>query len=94
MEEIKSIEQYHELISQDKPVVMKFFAEWCPDCRKLDKFIGGVVTEHNNKDWFAMNTEQFQSIAEENDVRGIPSLLVFEKVAKTPDQIREFLADY
>jgi thioredoxin-like negative regulator of GroEL len=104
MEHVKTLEQYQELISQDKPVVMKFFTTWCPDCKNLDRFIDGVVTEHTDKEWLSIDAEQFQTVAEENEVRGIPSLLVFKngqkighlhsKFAKTPDQIKEFLKEY
>ncbi|MDP4098019.1 thioredoxin family protein [Paenibacillus sp. P96] len=101
MERIESQRQYEDLIRKGELTVIKFDASWCPDCRTLDRFIGGVIEEHPDKEFYAMDAEQFQSIAEEHQVRGIPSLLVFRrgekiahlhsKFAKTPSQISEYL---
>ncbi|WP_334071424.1 thioredoxin family protein [Paenibacillus sp. A14] len=102
MEKIQSEEQYQQAIQSDKYTVIKFETNWCPDCKNLDRFIGDIVAEHADKDFYAMDAEQFQPIAEANEVRGIPSLLVFKngekvahlhsKFAKTPGQVREYLA--
>lgn len=102
MEKIQSEEQYRQAIQGDKYTVIKFETNWCPDCKNLDRFIGDIVAEHADKDFYSMDAEQFQPIAEANEVRGIPSLLVYKngekvahlhsKFAKTPGQIREYLA--
>lgn len=101
MERIESQQQYKKLIQGDALTVIKFDATWCPDCRTLDKFMGGIMEKHTDKEFYALDAEQFQPIAEENQVRGIPSLLVFRrgekiahlhsKFAKTPTQISEYL---
>lgn len=101
MERIDSQEQFQQKISEDRYTVMKFDATWCPDCKNLDRFIGDIVSENPDKNFFAVDSEQFEGIAEKYDVRGIPSLLVFKngqklahlhsKFAKTPAQIREYL---
>ncbi|MNC80638.1 Thioredoxin-like protein YdbP [compost metagenome] len=61
----------------------------------------GIIEENADKRFFALDAEKFQPIADENQVRGIPSLLVFRngekiahlhsKYAKTPAQISEYL---
>jgi thiol-disulfide isomerase/thioredoxin len=101
MEQITSPEQYKEAIKGDGVTVIKYFADWCPDCKNLDRFLGDIVAEHPDKQWYEMDAELLQPIAEENEVRGIPSLLVYKdgkkiahlhsKFAKTPAQIREYL---
>jgi thioredoxin-like negative regulator of GroEL len=101
MDRIASTEQFKEVTNRDSFTVVKYYTTWCPDCKNLDRFIGGIIAEHADKSWFEMDAEQFQEIAEENEVRGIPSLLVFRngqkvahlhsKFAKTPDQVREYL---
>lgn len=101
MDRIQTKDQYQELIARDKYTVMKFDTTWCPDCKNMDRFIGDVIKEQTDKDFYAIDAEMFQPIAEEHDVRGIPSLLVFKngekiahlhsKLAKTPTQVREYL---
>lgn len=101
MERITSADQYEKVINSDKQAIIKFDTTWCPDCRNLDRFIGDIIAQHSDKAWYAMDAEQFQDIAEANEVRGIPSLLAYSngkkiahlhsKFAKTPAQINEYL---
>lgn len=101
MENIQSVEQFRELTGRDEFTVVKYYTTWCPDCKNLDRFLGDIIAEHPDKTWVSMDAEEFQPIAEENEVRGIPSLLVYRggqkiahlhsKFAKTPDQVREYL---
>jgi thioredoxin-like negative regulator of GroEL len=101
MENITSAEQFRELTGRDQVTIVKYYTSWCPDCKNLDRFIGGVIGDHADKTWVEMDAEKFQEIAEENEVRGIPSLLAYRggrkighlhsKFAKTPDQVREYL---
>jgi thioredoxin-like negative regulator of GroEL len=101
MELIKSAEKFNELISGDQPVVVKFFTDWCPDCRRMDMFIDEITAEYNQYGWYEINKDEVPDIAAKYDVMGIPSLLVFkngEKLAhlhsanaKSPEQVQEFL---
>lgn len=101
MDRVKTKEQFEELVGRDKYTVIKFDTTWCPDCKNLDRFIGDIVEEHGDKDFYAMDAEEFQPLAEANEVRGIPSLLVYRngekiahlhsKYAKTPGQVKEYL---
>lgn len=48
-EEILSEEQFNDTISKkDQPVLIKFFADWCPDCKRMDMFIGEVLADFQN----------------------------------------------
>ncbi|MNO54718.1 Thioredoxin-like protein YdbP [compost metagenome] len=101
MERIESLEQFQEIINEDQYSVMKFDTTWCPDCKNLDRFIGPIVEENNDKSFYAVDAEKVEDLASKYEVRGIPSLLVFKngeklahlhsKFAKTPAQIREYL---
>lgn len=101
MKKIESIEQYQELINRPTPTAIKYYTTWCPDCKNFDRFITDIVAERDDLEWVEMDAEQFQEIAESNEVRGIPSLLVYQKgekighlhskFAKTPNQVRDYL---
>jgi thioredoxin-like negative regulator of GroEL len=101
MNQIKEEQQYREQIAKDELTVGIFTTTWCPDCKRLDMFIDEIVAEQKDKQWFKIDRDEFPEIAEEQNVMGIPSLLVFkngEKLAhlhsanaKTPDAVREFL---
>lgn len=101
MEQIKSAEKFQEVIGQDGRNVVIFTTTWCPDCKRLDMFIDGIVVDNKDKNWYVIDKDEFPEIAEEQNVRGIPSLLVYNKGeklahlhsanAKTEDQVREFI---
>lgn len=101
MKPIKTEEEFNDVIASDKPVIVKFFADWCPDCKRMDMFIDGVMEEFNNYDWYEVNSDEVKGLAEKYDVMGIPSILIFqngEKKAhqhsaytKTPESVTEFL---
>jgi thioredoxin-like negative regulator of GroEL len=101
LKEIQTAEQFQQIISSDKPVIVKFYTTWCPDCMRLNMFIDDIVKEYSQYDWFEMNRDHFPELAEQYQVLGIPSLLVFqngEKVAhlhsanaKTPEEVKAFL---
>lgn len=103
MKLITTVEQFNELIQSKEPIIIKFFAGWCPDCTRLNMFIDPIVEEYNKYDWYEMNRDDFPEIAEKYQVLGIPSLLIFkdgEKVAhlhsanaKTPEQVTQFLSE-
>lgn len=102
MQEITSIEQFNELINNEKPVIIKYYAGWCPDCTRMDMFIDPIIEEYNQYDWYQINRDEFPDLAEKYEVMGIPSLLIYkngEKLAhlhsanaKSPAQVTEFLS--
>ena len=101
MKKVQTIEEFNEQISKNHLTVEIFTTTWCPDCKRLDMFIDEIMAEHADKKWYMVDKDEFPELAEEQNVMGIPSLLVYkngEKIAhlhsanaKTPDQVREFL---
>ena len=103
MESINTNDQFKSTIQSDAPVMVKFDAGWCPDCKAMDMWIDPIVEKYNNYNWYTVNRDELEDAAAENDVMGIPSLLVFkngEKLAhlhsanaKSPEQVESFLAE-
>ncbi|WP_226671363.1 thioredoxin family protein [Metabacillus litoralis] len=103
MEHVKTEEKFKDLINSNEPVVLKFFTDWCPDCKRMDMFLPTVFEEVENVSMYEINKDDLPEIAEKYNVMGIPSLLVFKNGekqahlhsanAKTPDQVIEFLTN-
>ena len=103
MESINTNDEFKSTIQSDAPVIVKFEAGWCPDCKAMDMWIDPIVEKYNNYNWYTVNRDELEDAAAENDVMGIPSLLVFkngEKLAhlhsanaKSPEQVESFLAE-
>ncbi|MFH5187377.1 thioredoxin family protein [Paenibacillus sp. TAB 01] len=104
MRRLNSASDFESSIRGDQTTVVKFYADWCPDCKRLEQHFGQIVSEYPNLSFYDINVEELEDVAELQNVRGIPSLLVFrngEKVAhlhsanlKTPQQARDFLNEF
>ncbi|MBJ7896356.1 thioredoxin family protein [Bacillus atrophaeus] len=104
MKKITTKEQFNELIQSDKDIIIKFYADWCPDCTRMNMFIGDILEAYNQNDWYELNKDELPELAETYQVMGIPSLLVFkngEKTghlhsanAKSPEEVTEFLSEH
>ena len=101
MESIKTTEQFNNTVQNDQPVIVKFEAVWCPDCKAMDMWIDPIVEKYKDYEWYTVNRDELEDVTAENDVMGIPSILVFkngEKLAhlhpanaKSPEQVESFL---
>ena len=77
-----------EVLKSKVPVIVDFWAEWCPPCRML----GPIFEELSNDKLYAgklkfskLDTEEAPEIASQYSIMSIPALLVFrgEKVVGT-----------
>lgn len=103
MQSIKNMESFNEVIQSNEPVIVKFEAGWCPDCRAMDMWIDPIVEKYNQYEWYAVNRDELEDAATQYEVMGIPSLLIFqngEKLhhlhsanAKSPEQVESYLAE-
>ncbi|MGG0792256.1 thioredoxin family protein [Peribacillus simplex] len=100
MKQVKTEQEYLEQISHDEPTIGIFTTIWCPGCKRLGMFIDEVTEEHQDKQWFKIDRDEFPKISDKQGVMGIPSLLVFnngEKLAhlhsanaKTAEAVKDF----
>ncbi|KYD19965.1 hypothetical protein B4135_0864 [Caldibacillus debilis] len=104
MQEITTAEQYEKIIQSDNKIAIKFYTTWCPDCKRLDMFIGDILPKFPHLTWYQMDRDKFPEIAEKQKVLGIPSILIFSKGeklghlhsanAKTPEEVEAFLQKF
>ena len=103
MQKIQDIETFKKIISDDQIVIIKFEASWCPDCKAMDMWIDPIVEKYSQYDWYVVNRDEVEEAAIENEVMGIPSILIFKDGkklhhlhsanAKSPEQVESFLAE-
>ena len=101
MEQLENEQQFLEFKRGD--TVFLFTADWCPDCKAMDMWIDPIVDKYNDYKWYSVNRDELEDVASDNEVMGIPSLLIFENGqkqahlhsanAKSPEQVESFLKE-
>lgn len=68
------------VIKNDLPVVVDFWAPWCGPCRAIAPHLEKLATAYAGKLVVAkINVDQNQKVAGQLGVRGIPAIKVFHK---------------
>src|SRR4030095_12247505 len=71
----------------DVPVVVDFWAEWCGPCKAMAPHFERAAEELEPRVRFAkLDTEAHPEIAARYQIRGIPTLIVFEHGRETTRQ--------
>lgn len=85
-------------------LIVKFYANWCPDCRRVEAAYRQFPERFPGLSFAELNTDENPATAGLYEVRGIPSFLVFEggrlvdrlysRDAKTVAQVEAFVARF
>lgn len=68
---------FNDIITNNKLVVVDFFATWCGPCRALSPYIDELATNHHIL-FAKANIEETPIMANELDVKSLPCVIIFE----------------
>src|SRR5215510_5247668 len=68
-----------EVLAAPLPVLVDFWAPWCPPCRVIAPILGELATEYAGRLTIAkLNTDDHPRTMAQFGVQGIPTLIVFK----------------
>lgn len=76
-----------DVINSSTPVLVDFWAEWCPPCKALAPTLEEIAQEMNSKvKILKLDVDENQNSAAQFGIRSIPTMILF-KNGKAVDQI-------
>ena len=71
--------KFLEIINQDQPVLVDFFADWCGPCKMLSPILKQVKDSLGERvSIIKIDVDKNQALATKYQVRGVPTLLLFK----------------
>lgn len=72
--------KFQEIINQDKPVLVDFYATWCGPCKMQEPILDEVKKRLGDQvSILKIDVDQNQEAAAQFQVKSVPTLIIFKK---------------
>lgn len=75
---LESEREFDELLKEDMPVLVDFYADWCGPCRMQSPIVDAIAEENSDVAVAKLNVDDVPEVAERFGIASIPTLLIFK----------------
>jgi len=90
VKEVTSLEQFLEIIKQDKTSVFDFWATWCGPCKAISPIFEKLSDNAETSgalDYYKVDIDEVPDIAQEVGIRAMPTFVVFKNGMKVNELV-------
>lgn len=81
MAEIKHINESEfeeQVVNNEKPVIVDFFATWCGPCKMLGPVLQQVADENNEVEILKVDIDENMDLAQKFGIMSVPTMIIFK----------------
>jgi thioredoxin 1 len=78
IEKIYEEEFTDRVLKSENPVLVDFYADWCGPCKMLSPILEQLENENDEFEFFKINIDENQDVAEQYEVFSIPNVVIFK----------------
>ncbi|KAI6015638.1 thioredoxin [Pisolithus marmoratus] len=87
VEEIKSLEEFRQLINGSEPVIIDFYANWCGPCKVISPIFARLSEQFGNVKFRKVNVDEQEQVSQEVGIRAMPTFVIFQNGNKVDELV-------